>query len=620
VGKPSATKKRAAFTAEDAELMDPQLLEACADDVWTAIRTFYKVSNKDGKLVPVDIPEIIRQHWEASGEISLWLKGRQQFLTTSADAILFQEMVDGEGINVWGLNLTEDKATENHKRVQDFDLYRHPFLKEMTHSVRNSDEIGYNETRGSYKSVTIKNDMTSSAADMVARTATCRRARWTEAAFSRHYSTVKRALLDTMPRSNRKLVIETTGNGAQGGFWVDFMQVVNHGTPHPTLPNCWVMGNVTAHFLPWFRHHEYLRAEKPFQLKNLPIEVQRTLKDNDKEHVQAMYASGLSEEQIEERVNWMHLVLLEEKNLLTDAQGAVRNFNREYPATVDHAFQATGESWFSVDRSAAMRAFWKKENETRRLPIYCNLEPDEQGVLQVLPGQDFMIFEMPQKTHENRYVGILDPSGGSRDGDPAAGGILDRFLMKWVAVFHGPYTPRTGAEMLAKLGRFYNLAYLNWENDSLGIGVTEALLELKYPNLHKNDPKGVDVSSYGWNTGPESRKEMLGEAKTYFDHPYTPINMPYLEFYTEAAAFQKPPGKPHAKPEAVGGAHDDLVMMYAIGTITHCKLMPPLIPLARTRQARPGEASIQQLAKVAPTGTGGAYREAKRRRQGMRNF
>lgn len=614
----ASAKKKRVYTDEDLAQLDPKILDACAEDKYTAIKTFYKVNDKNSNLVPVDIPEVIREHWEASGEISLWLKGRQQFLTTSADALLFQEMVDRDGLNIWGLNLTEDKATENHKRVLDFDLYRHPALRELTHSVRNSDEIGYNETRSSFKSVTIKNDMTAQQADMVARTATCRRVRWTEAAFARHYTTVKRALLDTMPRQNRKLVIETTGNGAQGGFWEDFMQVVNHGTPHPTLPNCWVLGNVTAHFLPWFRHHEYLREERPFEAASMPIEVQRVLKENDREHVEAMQKAGLTGEDIDRRLNWMHVVLLEEKNLLTDPQGAVRNFNREYPATVLHAFQATGSSWFSVNRIAAMRDFWKKENERRKLPLYVNLTEDKDGNIQPIPGQEFMIFEYPLRTHSNRYIGVLDPSGGGDGDDPAAAGILDRVLMKWVCIFHGPFTPRTAAEMLARMGRFYDTAYLNWENNSLGIGVTETLIELKYPNLHKNDPEGVDVGSYGWHTGPESRKEMLGEAKTYFDHPYTSLLMPYLQFYDEAAAFQQPPGKPFAPPVAIGNAHDDLVLMYAIGTITHHRLLGAVSLRAAERRARPGEASVRELAKVAPAK--GGYRAAKLRRDGMKAF
>jgi hypothetical protein len=170
--------------------------------------------------------------------------------------------------------------------------------------------------------------------------------------------------------------------------------------------------------------------------------------------------------------------------------------------------------------------------------------------------------------------------------------------------------------MLSRLGLFFNLAYLNWENNSLGIGVTETLLELKYPNLHRNDPKKTDVASYGWHTGPESRKEMLGEAKTYFDHPYTPINMPYLQFYDEAAAFQQPPGKPFAPPTAIGGAHDDLVLLYAIGTITHCKLMPAPVPLKDIRRALPGQASVKELAGV----TGSYRKKVAERRKGFTSY
>jgi hypothetical protein len=505
-------------------------------------------------------------------------------------------------------------------RVLDFDKYRHPALKELTHSVLNDSEIGYNETRSVFKAVTIKNESTPAQADQVARTATCRRVRWTEAAYSRHYTIVKKALLDTMPRTNRKLVIETTGNGAQGGFWIDFMQVVNHGTPHPTLPFCWVMGNVTAHFLPWFTHFEYVREDAPFSMSQLDPTVRAVLEEADREHGEDMAAAGMATEDIIRRLNWMHVVLLEEKNLLTDPQGAVRNFNREHPSRLAHAFAATGSSWFSVNRIASMREFWKKENESRKLPILVDLIMGKEGKVTEAPGTEFLIFEMPVKSHTNRYCGIMDPSSGSEDGDFTAGGILDRHLMKWVAIFHGHYAPRYAAEMLYKLGLYYYGALLNWENNSLGISVTETLLELHYPRLFKADPDRMDITAYGWHTGPESRKQLVGEAKVYFDHPYTPIHMPYLKFYDEAAAFQAPPGKPES-PIAQPPSHDDLIMMYGIGAKTHIA-MPPLMLLVDVRQAQPGEASLRELAQISgSTSSRGAYREAARkRREGMRNF
>lgn len=616
-----ATKRgRQPFTEEDAAQVAPAILDAAADDHWKAIETFYKVNDKNSNLVPVVIPNIIREHWDASGEISLWLKGRQRYLTTSADAIFFQETIDRDGLNVLGLNLTDEKARENMSRVLDFDKYRHPALKELTHSVLNDSEIGYNETRSTFKAVTIKNESTPTQADQIARGNTCRRARWTEAAYSRHYTIVKKALLDTMPRSNRKLVIETTGNGAQGGFWIDFMQVVNYGTPHPTLPHCWVMGNVTAHFLPWFTHHEYVRAAEPFKMASLDPTVRRVLEENDHEHIEDMRKDGMTQGQISERLNWMHVVLHEEKNLLTDPQGAVRNFNREHPSRLDHGFAATGSSWFSVNRISSMREFWKKENAERRLPIMVDLTVGKEGNVTEGPGSDFMVFEMPVRSHENRYIGLLDPSGGTEDGDPTAGGIFDRFLMKWVAIFHGAYSPRRAAEMLRKLGLYYYNAMLCWENNSLGISVTEALIEFKYPNLFKMDPDRIDITAYGWHTGPESRKQMLGQAKVYFDHPYTPMHMPYLKFYDEAAAFQAPPGKPN-QPIAQPPAHDDLIMMYAMGVMVH-QAMPPLVMLKDVRIAQPGEASLRELAKLPGAGSSrGSYREAaRRRREGMKNW
>lgn len=606
-----ASRKAVSFSPDEAAQLDPEILKRCAADRWFSIETMLKISNKKGELVPCKVPDLVRAHLDASGEIALMLKGRQQFLTSSCDAMFYEEMVAGEGINVLALNLTDKKAQENLKRVLDFDQFRHPSLKELTHSHYNATEgFGYVEPRCEFKSATIKNDSTPAQADLIGRTGSYRRVRWTEAAFSRHYRTVKRALLDTMPRNNRKLVIETTGNGAQGGFYEDFMEVVTHGQPHPTLANCWVFGNVTAHFMAWLQHHEYFLEKSSVEPTSLPSNVRDVLLGCEAEHRKEMIAAGLTPDEIERRVNWMRLVLVEEKGLLTDPEGAVKNFNREYPANYRHAFQATGSCWFSLNRIDSLREFFKKENERRNLPLRFKLLSQDGKEPKPMPGNEIEVFELPEKGWKNRYLGALDVASGEEDSDKAAGGIFDRYLMKWVAVFHGALTPYQAAACLMGLGMYYDWALLAWENNSLGLGVTEYLLEHSYPNLWKEYPDSTNVMDYGWHTGPESRKLMTGEAKILFEHPRQPMLMPYLPFYAEASAFQVPPGK--TKPEAITGAHDDLVMMYCIGAVVH-KMMPEIVLPKSNRKAAPGEQSISALAN---------FRRATRDRRtaGHRNF
>jgi hypothetical protein len=590
----AARAKRQAFTEEDLGQLDPKLLKECAENKWKAIETFFKISNKNGDLVPCKIPSLIQRHFDASGEVALFLKGRQQYLTSSADAYMFEDMISGDGLKVLALNLTDKKAAANFKRVLDFDQHRHAALKELTHSFKDSEGLGYNESRGMFRSATIKNDSTAEQAELVARSETYQRARWTEAAYSRHYLVVKKALLDTMPRQNRKLIIETTGNGAQGGFYLDFIEVVTNGKPHPHIPNCWVMGKVTAHFLAWFQHDEYLQDASTCDPNSLAPHVRDILLNNEKEHVEEMQKAGLKPDEIRRRLNWARAVLMGEKNLLTDPEGAVKNFNREYPGNYRHAFQATGTSWFSLNRIDSLREFWKKENEMRKLPLRLDLLREENKAPQPVPGKNLLVWDLPEKGYKNRYLGALDVASGNEDSDKAAGGILDRFLLKWVAIFHGAYTPTEAAAMLYDLGVWYDMALLNWENNSLGLGVTEYLLDENhtYPNLYREDKDRFGVTDYGWLTGPESRRLMVGEGKVLFEHPRSMLAMPYIPFYGEAAAFQCPPGK--SRPEAVAPSHDDIVMMYCIGAVTH-KLMDPVQIINPVRTAGPGQTSIHSL-------------------------
>ncbi len=121
-----------AFKPEDAEQLDPELVKACAADRFKACETMLKVSDKDGVLVPCKLRDLYRLHYEASGDVVLSLKSRQEFETTSWDAMFYMDIVEHDGIKVLALNLTEKKAQENFRRVKAFESYRHPILKELT--------------------------------------------------------------------------------------------------------------------------------------------------------------------------------------------------------------------------------------------------------------------------------------------------------------------------------------------------------------------------------------------------------------------------------------------------------------------------------------------------------
>lgn len=590
----------------DADQLSPELLEACAADRFVACETMLKISNKNGVLVPCKIRPLFQAHWNASGEVMLLLKSRQEFATSSVDAMFYQDVVEADGIKALALNLNEDKATENFRRVLAFEDNRHPILKELTLSIRNSEEIGYKETRGTFKTATIKNDSTATQADLIARSGTFHRVRFTEAAFSRHYAVIKKAVLDTMPRSNRKFVAESTGNGAAGDFYDDFMEVVTHGVPHATLKNCWVLGNVTAHFMAWFQHEEYKTAVSPFEVSELPPDVARSLLEYEASHVKEMQAFGLTPGEIQERLNWRRACLRDEKNLLTDPVSACRNMDREYPATYRHAFQSSGQAWFNLQLVDALRDYYSKENKRLELPIMLDFLHEAGKMPEPVPGDTFQIFDMPVRGWKYRYCGFLDVAAGLDGGDAASFSILDRVLLRVVAVFHGQFAPRESADLAQALGAWFDYALINWENDGLGLGVTERLIEAPaYTNLYKCEPDRLDLGAYGWNTNTVTRKIMTARGKTYFEHPTAPIRTPFLQFYKEAALFQCGVGK--KKPEATTG-HDDAVMSYCGLVVTHLS-MPDPEPPKKEHTMKPGEASIAGMLGVTK-----GYRAAAARR------
>lgn len=597
-----------AFKPEDADALSPELVKACAADRFTACETLLKVSDKEGELVPCKIRDLFRAHYEASGEVTLSLKSRQEFETTSWDAMFYLDMVESDGVKVLSLNLTERKAQENFRRVKAFEQYRHPILKELTVTINNDEELAYAETRGSFKTLTIKNDSTEAQADQVGRTGTYQRVRFTEGAFSRHYKVIKKAVLATMPKTNRKFVVETTGNGAQGGFYDDFMEVVTHGQPHPTLPNCWVMGTTTAHFKAWFQHHQYRLAESPFAIESLPADAARALEEHERDHIEQMQRFHYSERDIQEHLNWRRSIMLSDMNLLSDAVGACRNMNREYPATYRHAFQSTGSAWMSMNLIDILREYYKRQNERLQLPIYLDFLHEPGKPAEPVKGNRFLVYAMPERGWKYRYCIFADVSAGHDDGDQTCGYVLDRHLLTVVAVFHGAFSPKETAKMMMALGVWYDYCLLNWENNAIGLGVTEILCDAARPygNVYKGEPERNDLGAYGWVTTPETRRNMCASGKTYFEHDRHPIRNPYLQFYVEAAAFQAPIKK-QDRPAAISG-HDDAVMAFFGLVMTHLS-MPAVEEPARAHTMKPGEANLRRLAGVTS-----GYRAAAQKR------
>jgi hypothetical protein len=187
---------------------------------------------------------------------------------------------------------------------------------------------------------------------------------------------------------------------------------------------------------------------------------------------------------------------------------------------------------------------------------------------------------------------------------------MDRVLRQVCAVIHGAYSPKQLAILMAALGAWFDYALLNWENDSLGLGVTEELIEHPaYTNLYKCEPDRLDLGAYGWNTNTESRKLMTARGKTHFEHTVRPVLNPYIPFYGEAANFQVPPGSVSKKPQAITG-HDDTVMSYC-GLVMTDLSMPDPVPPSRQHTMKPGEVSAAGLANIKSTS---GYRAAAQRR------
>ena len=98
---------------------------------------------------------------------------------------------------------------------------------------------------------------------------------------------------------------------------------------------------------------------------------------------------------------------------------------------------------------------------------------------------------------------------------------------------------------------------------NIGFALQMYLHNSKYHNLYRGKPDLLDYRGIGIVTTGSNRNRML---QALFLRFCDGLSIPYLEFYTEAAAFGKSKNKAKntSKDEAQGGNHDDLIMAAAI--------------------------------------------------------
>lgn len=542
---------------------------ACANDRYgEAMPQLLRVRNKElNALVPMTPTRIHLKFKKWQRRIAYVVKPRQVYFTTFMGAEAFLDVVEGAGLRALFVNL-DGRVTE-----EVFDRF-HTFHKEfalkplLPGTKRETTKKLSFLNGGSFDAITVNNDGGEDAARTAGRSCTEQLVHGTEVAFWRHYSAFMSGMLDSVPKDGR-IVLESTGNGAQGGFYDDVMEVVDKG--QQVAPGVWVLGEKSVHFFQWWEHPEYTREDDPLTSYQAQMEPRhlKMFTDSEAEHRAQMDKDPeLTEEFKAKAMNWRRGMLFS-KGFLRDPENAIRVMDREYPGTIRHSFQSTGSAMLSLSLTDMRREEWKQHNKAAGLPLSGRIEKTGAGKYAMWPGsEDFHFWAPPYdpdvEAWEDRYCVGADVGGGNIDSDPDVIWVKDRVINKYVAVSHGKWGPTKTAQLLMAAGYFYNTAKICWETNNHGVAVSIKVWEAQYPNVYRWDDKAETYKGMGFPTTEASRRLALAALKNVYEDLNRPVQIPYVEFYREAAAFGPPAGKPDAKPEGQNGVPDDCVMAMAV--------------------------------------------------------
>lgn len=230
-------------------------------------------------------------------------------------------------------------------------------------------------------------------------------------------------------------------------------------------------------------------------------------------------------------------------------------FNQEYPLTDDLAFISTGANVFDNRRvSSVLQSILLQKNKYIKKP---NNLPHE---LSKFYGKSFFIYQIP-KVGERYYIGVDTSEGLGRDYSTCV--VLNKDGEEVAMFKNNKIKPYEFAEIVNKLGHYYNKAYLTVEKASGGHSVIERLrYTFKYMNMAKY--KSYDQFNrvqwqVGFDTNNKTKSLIINDFRESFDKGQLLLHS--ADTLEEMKVFEV---NDNGSMGAMSGYHDDLVMATAL--------------------------------------------------------
>lgn len=303
-----------------------------------------KILQKDGRLEPLRLNRAQEYaHMMAEKQLAekgwvraIVVKSRQQGISTYIEARFYQKTTRNRGTNAFIMTHMDDATKNIFEMVKRYHDNVDPRMK-PTAGRTNEKELVFNELDSRYAVAT-------AGSKAAGRSRTNRLFHGSEVAYWNNTDEIRKGAMQTVPSGEvdgrgTEIWLESTANG-MGNMFHEMAMAALRG-----------QGDYILIFIPWYWMPEYSRAlDDDFELTPEEAEYRE------------LYDLTL------EQMAWRRAKIIELKGIL--------NFQREYPATVQEAFEVSGGGLF---KPASIMKARKSEIKDKDAPLIMGVDAARDG-------------------------------------------------------------------------------------------------------------------------------------------------------------------------------------------------------------------------------------------------
>lgn len=182
--------------------------------------------------------------------------------------------------------------------------------------------------------------------------------------------------------------------------------------------------------------------------------------------------------------------------------------HQEYPRSAEEAFIKSGRTVFDVDYLDSLPTM-----EPRVGYLWAAQENSKYAEFREKADGELRVFQAPDPT--GVYAIGADVAEGLEHGDYSAAYVIDPSNMSVCAVWHGHVDPDLFANVLARLGFWYNAALVGVEVNNHGLTTCVGLQKLRYPRIYYRTTVDAKTNKpsrkVGWRTQSNTKPYVIDQ-------------------------------------------------------------------------------------------------------------